>query len=89
MTVNINRTPNRLFVSGDTTVGHHFGALKGVSAKPLHHHPHIEAQFLYGVRLELTPTDAVDLARELVENAMKLGAIPDCSGAVWDWGKDG
>ena len=91
MTVNLSRTPNHMHICGDTTVGHYFGAVLSVSPvvyKGNGHHPHYAARFANGLKLELCPATATELARGLTEAIAALPLtdepMPDVSGAVAD-----
>jgi hypothetical protein len=81
--------PNHVHVSGDASFGTSFGSLHSVTAVNLtgvDHHPHIDARFLFGLRIELTQADAMRLERELHLALATLPIAPDCSGIVAELG---
>ena len=84
MTINLNRTPNSVHLTGDTHLTHHFGAIMYVKARPLGDHPHIEVRFEDHVRWELSPTMANALQRELLLELAHLPFIPEIHDAILD-----
>jgi hypothetical protein len=81
---NVNDMPNCIHASGDRTFGSRFGSL--VSCRPVNlagigHHPHIEARFQFGIRLELDQATAAEFARQLAESVKALPVVPNFKGA--------
>lgn len=78
--------PNHLhFASGETSFGNCFGDLRSVT--PIHfagagHVPHIEARFLGGLRLDMTPAVFTELLRAGQEALAKLPQWPEVNDAV-------
>lgn len=76
VTINCSTHPNHLHLGSDVTVGASFGAL--LSVMPVYypgegHRPFLIARFAYGLRMELCPATAAELARLLTES---LAALP-------------
>lgn len=92
MTVNSSQRPNHIAINGDLLFGWHFGEVCSVipiSIPGAGHTPHVRIGFVGGLSADLSVATAIELARRLPEAIAGLPAVPDCSGAVWDWGKDG
>lgn len=53
-----------------------------ISIPGLGHDPHIECRFRYGLRLDLSPEEVVELLRQLPEALAKLPYLPELNDAV-------
>jgi hypothetical protein len=84
VTVNINITPNKLAIHGDTHVTHYFGELR--SCRPVLGHDAIRSEWAGRMGMEMTRAAAIEWARSLTE-ALASAAWPDCSGAAVDLGE--
>lgn len=92
---NINDMPNAVHASGDRTFGSRFGSL--VNCRPVNiagigHVPHVEARFLFGIRLEFDRQTASEFARALTDSVNALPPVVDfaggdCSGIVAELGE--
>jgi hypothetical protein len=81
MTNNINITPNRLCIHGDTRVSHYFGELH--SCRPVLGHDAIRAEWDGRMGMELTRAAATDVVRQFTE-ALASTTWPDCSAIAAD-----
>lgn len=82
--------PNSVHMTTDCTFAKSFGPLSSVTAVNLlgsGHHVHIDARFCYGLRIELTQSDAIRLEHELHLALATLPVAPDCSGIVAELGE--
>ncbi|CAA0129274.1 Uncharacterised protein [Mycolicibacterium vanbaalenii] len=87
MTLNVNATPNRLCMTGDVTVGTHFGPVQSVTPICIEgqgHRPHVDVRFAGGLRLELDQAAVVELARRFPEALARLPFLPDVHDACLD-----
>jgi hypothetical protein len=92
---NFNDMPNSVHHSGDVSFGSRFGGLvncRAVNLPGIGHHAHIEARFLYGVKLEFDRATAIEFARALTESVNALPPVVDftggnCSGITAELGE--
>lgn len=73
-------TPNFLVRNHDGMTTFHFGKLHSITPNSLCKTPHIEVHFVGGVRVELTPETAAELARDIPGVLARLPFIPE----LWD-----
>ena len=74
---NIHQSPNHLVRNHEGLTSFHFGGLHSVVPNSLSPHPHVDVRFCGGVKVELTPETAADLARRLPEALAALPFIPE------------
>lgn len=77
--------PNRVHLCGSVTFGAPFGAVASVT--PIYfpgagHVPHVEARFVGGVRMSLTPDTLTELLEKGGAALAKLPYIPDVHDAI-------
>lgn len=63
MTNNINVTPNRLLIHGDTRTTHFFGAIKSVAHSHPGGHPCLRVEYEHDLTLEISLDTAAETAR--------------------------
>lgn len=82
MTANVSRTPNRFHRTGDCDIQGWFGSVHDVTAIPFGA-AHVHIRFKDGLTLDLTPADAVSLARQLPTALARLHHLPNLAGHGW------